>query len=169
MVVLHRRVPGTRNRIRTVGVVACMAVAAALLPACSSGDASEPAVTQAGPMSETASMTGAGPTTDDAKKLVGTWQVGFGDFHTWRPDGTWYVEYEPGPPVDPWDYGTYTFDGTTLAFDEPSDPRECPNTHGTYTVTFVDADTVRMELIEDDCDTRAFGAFAGLKWTRVAE
>jgi hypothetical protein len=47
MVALHRRVPGSRNPIRTVGVVACMAVAASLISACSTENGSETAATEA--------------------------------------------------------------------------------------------------------------------------
>jgi hypothetical protein len=112
---------------------------------------------------------GAGPTTEDAERLVDTWKVGTGGYLTWEPDGTWYVDETPQGRVDPWAWGTYTFDGSTVTMDESPDATECPNSQGTYTVAWIDADTLRMELIDEDCDTRRYGQHAAMKHVRVTE
>ena len=160
--IAHRRGQRVRGRIGRVGAVtACIVVAAAFIPACSSDQSSEQAAT------ESASSIEASPTggTPDAR-LYGTWDVGNDQsYQTFEPDGTWYVELatkmrlDDGTPVvlharQPYDWGTYTFDGAKLTLDTPADAQTCPNTSGVYTVTFVDANTLRYELVEDACDSR---------------
>ncbi len=173
MVSLHHKIPGPRGRFRTAGVVACMVVAAGLLPACSSEDSSEPAATQA------AATKAASPIVVDAEQLNGTWFVGGPMFLTYVPDGTWYVVsktyHEDGTVsitrngAEPWAWGTYTFDGSTVTMNESPDATECPNSHGAYTVDWIDADTLRMVLIDENCDTRRYDQHAAMKHARVTE
>ncbi len=152
MVALHRRVLGSRNPIRTVGVVACMVVAAAVLPACSSEDSAEPAATEVAEM--------ASSTTADSGQLVGTWNIS-NQTYTWGSDGTYSAEF---------DFGTYAFDGSVLTINsDPELVNECAGTTAQYAVTFVDADTVTMDVIDDPCQMREGGWMGELTWTRVTE
>ena len=90
---------------------------------------------------------------DPAERLYGTWYVGaVGSYHTWEPDGTWYVAGASGG--DPYGFGTYTIEGSIVTADMDPDSPECPQTTGSYEVTFIDADTISWELIEDDCAIR---------------
>ena len=118
---------------------------------------------------EATATQGAGPTTEDAWKPVDTWKVGTVGYLTWEPDGTWYVDQTPQGRVDPWAWGTYAFDGSTVIMDESPDATECPNSRGTYTVAWSDADTLRMDLIDENCDTRRYGQHAAMKHVRVTE
>lgn len=158
--------PRARGRIRMVGAVACMVVPAAALPACSSEQSPGQAATGA------ASTITTNPTSAAAELLYGTWDIGSGgSFQTLGRDGTFYVVsktyLEDGTVAvtregaEPYDWGTYTFDGSRVTLDGTADEAAlCPNTRGVYTVTFVDVDTLRYELIQDDCSSRRKGIVA---------
>ena len=142
-----------RGKYRSVVLVALMLVGTAV--ACSDDD--DGAASTAVSASEVAE--------DPAERLHGTWNVNqFGSYHTWEPDGTWYVT--TGPEGDPYDFGTYTIDGSILTLDTDRDSPECPATSGSYEVTFVDADTISWELIDDECASRGRN-IPRTQWERV--
>ena len=125
-----------------------MVVSAALMPACSSADSSE--------------STAADSATVDSGQLVGTWSVG-GQTFTWGPDGT----YDSDLPSET---GTYAFDSSVVTMEtDPDVVNECAGTTAQYSVTFVDADTLRMDVIDDPCQMRKNSVFGELQWTRVTE
>ena len=158
IVALRKGMPGTRTRIRTAGAVACALALAATLPACSTGQSSESVSVEA-----TTTMA-ASPTVDEVAALVGTWVASGSGYWTLDPDGTWYstpkVYFEDGSwavagdKIDPPAWGTYTFDGSTLAFDN-ADEAFCGGAQGSYAVSFIDADTVTLERIEEECIGRS--------------
>ena len=104
---------------------------------------------------------------DPAERLYGTWDVNaVGSYHTWVPDGTWYVATSIGGA--PYDFGTYTVEGSILTLVGDPDAPECPETTGSYEVTFVDADTISWELIEDECGIRGTN-LPRAPWERIEE
>jgi len=112
-------------------------------PAC--GDDDDGGTSTTAPPSEVAE--------DSAERLYGTWDVNaVGSYHTWEPDGTWYVAGATGG--DPYDFGTYTIEGSIVTVDTDPDALECAQTTGSYEVKFIDADTISWELIEDECTVR---------------
>jgi len=101
---------------------------------------------------------------DPAERLYGTWDVNaVGSYHTFEPDRTWHVAIATG---DPYDFGTYTIEGSIVTFDTDPEASECPQTTGSYEVTFIDADTISWELIEDECTIRGTNVPRAL-WERV--
>jgi hypothetical protein len=173
MVALHGRGAGTRNLIRTLGVVACLVAAAAVMPACSSGENAQ----EAAP-SPAATVAASEATTNTEEMLLGTWNMG--NYQTFTPDGTYYANTKQyfedgswavaGDKVDSFETGTYTFDGATLSVTttEPYEGYCQPDTTGQYAVTFVDADTMTLEEIDDECNGRVPAWMAG-PWTRVTQ
>jgi hypothetical protein len=124
-------------------------------PACSDDDGGASTTT---PSSEIAE--------DPAERLYGTWDVNaVGSHHTFEPDGTWYVVVA-ATGGDPYDFGTYTIEGSIVTLDTDTDAFECAQTTGSYEVTFVDADTISWELIDDDCAIRGANVPRAL-WERV--
>jgi len=172
MITPQRTDPCQRNRIRALGVVASLLVAAVALSACSSQGSSE----QVAPSATT--TTASSQATASAEPLLtGTWYNGV--YHTWDNDGTYYANakeyyedgswYVAGDRVKPFETGTYTFDGSKLTVTTSPGPIHCrADTTGQYVVTFVDADTVTMEAIDDECPPR-IDVFTNAPWTRVTE
>jgi hypothetical protein len=104
-------------------------------------------------------------TEDPAERLYGTWDVSaVRSYHTWEPDGTWYVAAATGG--DPYDFGTYTVDGSIVTLNTEADSPECPGTTGNWEVTFIDADTISWEVIDDECASRGLNVPQTL-WERV--
>ena len=104
---------------------------------------------------------------DVAEQLHGTWYAEWERaYHTWEPDGSWYV-VAGTVEGDPYDTGTYTVDGSIVTVDTDDDARTCPQTTGRYEVTFVDSDTMVVELIEDECLSREVNAPGS--WVRVED
>ena len=102
---------------------------------------------------------------DPAAQLHGTWDItSVGSHHTWEPDGTWYVTFAGGGA--PYDFGTYTVEGSIVTFDTDPDSPECPQTTGSYEVTFIDADTTSWELIDDECIIRGVNV-PRAPWERI--
>ena len=102
---------------------------------------------------------------DPLERLYGTWDVNaVGSHHTFEPDGTWYVTSATGG--DPYDFGTYASEGSIVTLFTDADSPECPQTTGSYEATFIDADTVRWELIEDECAIRGVNV-PRVPWERV--
>ena len=105
---------------------------------------------------------------DGAEQLYGTWYADWEDaYHTWEPDGSWYV-VAGAVEGDPYDTGTYTFDGSIVTLDTDDDARTCPQMAGSYEVTFSDPDTMSPELIDDECPSRGV-VVPGGEWVRVEE
>ena len=103
---------------------------------------------------------------DSAEQLYGTWDlVDYGSLTTFESDGSWYVATSVSG--DPYDTGTYTFDGSIVTYDTDEDSPSCPQTTGSYEVTFSDPDTMSVELIDDECLSR--GSNSPGSWVRVEE
>lgn len=102
---------------------------------------------------------------DSAEQLYGIWDiVDVGSYNTFESDGSWHVATVVGG--DPYDTGTYTFDGSIVTFDT-EDSAYCPQMSASYGVTFSDPDTMSLELIDDECLTRASNVPGS--WVRVEE
>ncbi len=135
-----------------------MLVAAATMPACSSGQGSESGTVEA------TSTVAASSTGGDLAQLVGTWSASGSAYFTWDPDGNWYstpkVYFEDGSwavageTIDPVGWGIYAFEGSTLTFDN-ADESYCGGARGSYAVAFIDADTMTLERIEEECIGRS--------------
>ena len=92
------------------------------------------------------------------ERLDGDWQTGSGIALTFA-DGSWTVT--EGDDQEPFDTGTFTFDGTTLTVDTNEGGQSCQaGDLGTYEVSFVDDDTVELALVDDECVQR------GSDWKR---
>ena len=105
---------------------------------------------------------------DSAEQLYGTWDVvDAGSLHTFESDGSWYVVAESSGSGDPYDKGTYTFDGSIVTLDGDEDAGECAQKTGSYEVTFSDPDAMSLELVDDECLTRGSNAPGSL--VRVEE
>ena len=105
--------------------------------------------------------------TNPEERLYGDWRTGLeGLALTFEADGSWTVA--EGDDQEPFDTGTFTFDGTTLTVDTDEGATGCQaGETGTYEVSFVDDDTVELALVDDECGQRASDFGRGL--TRADE
>lgn len=98
---------------------------------------------------------------DLAEQVYGDWQTGLeGLTAAFEPDGTWSVTGVD--KVEPFDTGTFTFDGSTLVVETDDSSQTCNGHTGTYEVTFVDASTASLDVIEDGCRKRRIDWQQGL-------
>ncbi|MBG7605873.1 MAG: hypothetical protein IZT58_14805 [Actinobacteria bacterium] len=102
---------------------------------------------------------------DPAEQLHGDWRTGEGLPLLFEPDGTWSVA--DGVGQEPFDTGTFTFDGSTLTVDTDESSESCAGQTGTYEVAFIDPAMVALEPIEEECGARGSDFQQGL--TRVEE
>ncbi len=96
----------------------------------------------------------------DPEELLGSWDVRGGDVLTFEEDGSYALYVDLGD--DPFDSGTYTFDGLTLVMTGVANSNYCPDETGSYTVQFPDEITADIDLIEDPCGQRRNGLTFGL-------
>jgi hypothetical protein len=96
----------------------------------------------------------------DPEELLGLWDVRGGDILTFDEDGSYALYVELGD--DPFDSGTYTFDGVTLVMTGVEDSSYCPGEVGSYTVQFPDEVTADIDAIDDPCGQRRNGITFGL-------
>ena len=96
------------------------------------------------------------------ERLYGDWRTGLeGLALTFEADGSWTVA--EGDDQDPFDTGTFTFDGTTLMVDTNEGAEGCQaGQTGTYEVSFVDDETVELALVDDECGARGSDFGSGL-------
>lgn len=110
---------------------------------------------------------------DPAEQLQGDWRTGKGLLLLLEPDGTWSVADARGVPpelwdgIEPFDTGTFTFDGSTLTVVADTNGVGCAGITGTYEVAFIDPAMVALEPIAEECAARERDFQQGL--TRVEE
>ena len=102
---------------------------------------------------------------DPAEQLHGDWRTGKGLLLLFEPDGTWSVADAVG--LDPFDTGTFTFDGSTLTVVAHTNTVGCAGLTGTYEAAFIDPAVVALEPIEEECAALGRDFQQGL--TRVEE
>lgn len=101
-------------------------------------------------------------TGDEAERLVGNWRTGL-EFIvvSFDSDGSWSGT-ERGEQ-EPFDTGTYSFDGSMLTLDTAEGSEGCASGQtGTYEVTFFDDDTIELESVSDDCGARQSDFTSGM-------
>jgi acetyl esterase/lipase len=136
MVALQGRKTQERNPIRTLGVVACMVAAVALLPACSSGDTPEPAASPSAAAASTDATTTAvcpsgGCDLQEARELIyrdgesGQWPM---EVVAPAQEGAWPVVIlahgagEWTSTLDDWESGIASQGAVTYNVGYPTDP-----------------------------------------------
>ena len=97
----------------------------------------------------------AGCSSDDAAadQIHGTWLVGRQSVYLqFAEDGTWGGWQNPGLAGDPFDWGTYTFDGETLV-QTNAEGSYCDGAVAIWTVEFSDDGQESKQTIVDDTCT----------------
>jgi hypothetical protein len=95
----------------------------------------------------------AGCTSDDASDQIhGTWLLEqYSAYEEFAEDGTWGVWEHADLAGNPYDWGTYTFDGETLVMTN-AEGSYCPGSVATFTVEFSDnGQEARETFVEDTC------------------
>jgi len=89
---------------------------------------------------------------DAADEIHGTWLVeGIGVYTELAEDGTWGVWENAALAGEPYDWGTYTFDGETFVMTN-AEGSECDGAVATWTVEFSDdGQEARETFVEDSC------------------
>ena len=89
-----------------------------------------------------------------ADRIHGIWLVeGFGAYTELAEDGTWGVWLNADLVGDPYDWGTYTFDGETFVMTN-AEGSFCDGSVAIWTVEFSDdGQEVRETFVEDSCTT----------------
>ena len=88
----------------------------------------------------------------DPEAIVGNWDQRGGDVLSFEADGSYGVRIDLDD--EPFDTGTYTFDGVTLVMTGAPGSDYCPDEVGTYTVTFPDEMTADVDVVDDPCGQR---------------
>jgi hypothetical protein len=92
-----------------------------------------------------------GDTIDD---LYGEWRTSGGTTVTLGADGTWGAQHSLYGP-EPFDWGTFTFDGETLTFFTAAGGLSCQEGQtGIYEAT-ISGDSLDMKQIEEPCPGRS--------------
>lgn len=96
---------------------------------------------------------------DPSADLYGEWTTAKGNQWAYHEDGTW--EFTLAGGADPHAWGPYTFDGQTLSYTAEKSFDCGVGSSAVYDISFPNADTMVLALVEDDCSPRAGDAAAG--------
>jgi hypothetical protein len=92
---------------------------------------------------------------DRITELHGSWLTDVGSTITYLEDGSWEAVY-PAFGSEPFDWGTYTFDGLTLSlFTSPGGMVCRAGQTGIYEAMFTDDGNLSLKLLDDPCGDRA--------------
>ena len=88
----------------------------------------------------------------DEGQIHGTWLwEEYGAYEQIAEDGTWGAWFDSGLSGDPFDWGTYTFDGETLTYYN-ADGSYCSGAVAVWTVEFSeDGQQLTRTFVEDSC------------------
>jgi hypothetical protein len=102
------------------------------------------------------------PDEDRAVVLYGEWLTFGGTNITYGEDGTWSAQH-PSYGAEPFDWGTFTFDGDVLEFSTDAGSSSCSEGQtGVYEATFTDEGELDLEKVEDPCPGRSSDFFGGM-------
>ena len=89
---------------------------------------------------------------DTSEQIEGVWEdMVTSAYIEYDEEGQYQVDFTPRFG-DPFEWGTYTFDGETLTQSTASEAPSCPDTSVTWTVVFSeDGDQTAWTLVEDSC------------------
>jgi len=89
----------------------------------------------------------------ESDDLYGVWITpGNSIYMSLNEDNSWGIAYHEG--IDPFDWGTFTFDGELLTFFIDPDSVSCYTT-GTYEAAFTAEGDLKLNVVEDPCRLRA--------------
>jgi hypothetical protein len=92
--------------------------------------------------------------TQSVESIYGLWRT-HTRFFLFNEDGTWAVAYTRGQiESNPFDWGTYTFDGKKLTFSTDSEAESCPGLTGTWKVTFPNESDIVFKVVDEQCAHR---------------
>ena len=87
----------------------------------------------------------------ESEQIQGTWLDTTGVYLEYDADGE-YMVASGSDFAEPFEWGSYTFDGETLIQDTASDSPLCEGTSVTWTVVFSnDGDRMDLTFVEDSC------------------
>ena len=90
----------------------------------------------------------------ESEDLYGVWITpGNSIYLSLNEDDSWGIAYHEG--IDPFDWGTFTFDGELLTFSTDPDNVTCPDKPGTYDTAFTAEGDLELNVVEDLCRERA--------------
>jgi hypothetical protein len=96
---------------------------------------------------------------DPAEELYGVWLTPLESLYLeFDEDGSWSGAETLGS--QPFDWGTFDFDGGTLTFIADPASSDC-TVDGSYEVTFITDDELSLSVIDDPCGPRAIDLSAG--------
>ena len=88
----------------------------------------------------------------DTDQIHGVWEIpAFPVYESFDDDGEFVVALSPDL-AEPFEWGTYTFDGELLTLNNADDSDFCPGTSVTWMVEFSDdGDAADRTFVEDSC------------------
>ena len=90
----------------------------------------------------------------ESENLHGVWITPTeSNYMSFNEDDSWSVAQEES--TDPFDWGTFTFDGELLTFSTDPDARICSDGTGTYDAAFTAEGDLELSVVEDPCGGRA--------------
>lgn len=90
----------------------------------------------------------------ESEDLYGIWITpGETNYMSFNEDDSWGVAQVEG--TDPFDWGTFAFDGELLTFSTDPDAGVCSNDTGTYDAAFTAEGDLELTVVEDPCGGRA--------------
>ena len=99
---------------------------------------------------------------DPAAELYGEWLTSEGTTVTYNEDGTWSAQW-PGYGPEPFDWGTYTFDGGIMTYFTDPGGRSCQEGQtGIYEATIIDEQNLSLKSVEESCSGRGSDFFGGM-------
>jgi len=99
-----------------------------------------------------AAVLAGGCSSDSSETIHGTWHwPKYGVYEILDEDGTFSVYLSRVFGGNPYDWGTYTFDGEVLTY-QNAEGSVCPGATAVWTVEFAEGgDEARQTLVEDSC------------------
>lgn len=101
---------------------------------------------------------GCGSSGDADDAYLGTWRSQGGMYMEFRDDGTFGKSIDGVSSIEsnPWEYGTYTFDGETLRLTVAEDSAHCGGIDAVYRAEpSEDGSFIAHTVIDDTCSGRA--------------
>jgi hypothetical protein len=93
--------------------------------------------------------------TNDTEDLIGIWIHG-GSYYQFNEDGTYDVAGTADDLTsEPYEYGNFGLEGTTLTFNTDEESGFCAGTTGSYEVEIAEEDRIKITVVDDSCSERA--------------
>jgi hypothetical protein len=94
--------------------------------------------------------------------MYGEWLTTHGTTMSYDEDGTWTAQHA-STGLEPFDWGTYTFDGELLTYSTDSGSLSCQEGQtGVYEAALTNDGSLSLKRVEDPCSGRSSDLFGGM-------